>query len=436
MPRAPGLKTPHLKLWLILIIMFLPPTAALYLGSFKLSSGRLLLLVLFVPAIRRLFQRDRSAVPCDLFLYASGLCIVAASIAADGFNPTAISGAFEFIGFYMLGRAFIFGIDAVKAFVGILRLILIFLFAFGVLDIISGRFVINEMMGQLLSTETIITQWPYSHFERVVFGHSFLRATSTFDHPILFGAFCSVCAPLFIFLESGVFSKFAFLLSFAGCILSGSSAPLLAFGIAFFIYLYDASLSNYTQRWKALLAGITILFLASFAVLSHPLPWLITHLTLDPATGYFRLEEWNYGLDFVSSSPWIGYGTAAKFGTDFLDTSIDSVWLVTMLNYGIPATMLILFANIKSLRKGRPVTVDPIVEKYCLAFTVVIFLFCFNGFTVHYWNSLWQFWALCIGIRATLGEYRARLEEPDKGQMGYAKLVRRYGRAPPTRTQG
>jgi hypothetical protein len=425
----------RLTLWLILTIMFLPPTAALYVGSFKLSSGRLLLLILLGPAIRRLFKGHRTAVLCDLFVLATGLCIIAASTVTDGFNPTAISEAFEFTGFYLLGRAFIFGTDAVKIFVGILKVVLIIAVASAAVDIISGRFVVNEMVGQLLSTVTIVMQRPYSHFERVVFGYSFLRAASTFDHPILFGSFCSVCASIFIFLESEVFSKFVFfLLSLVGCLLAGSSAPLLAFAIALFAYIYNVSLGNFKQRWKALFSGLAILLLALFIVLSRPLPWLILHLTLDPETGYFRIEEWNQGLEFVSSSPWVGYGTTAKFGTDFLDTSIDSVWLVTMLNYGVPASMLLLFSNITSLAKGTILKRDPTVEKYCLAFTVVIILFCFNGFTVHYWNSVWQFWALCIGIRASLREYSAKTETPGR-HMNSTNLAGHYSSAPPIRAR-
>ena len=434
--HAPSLeivrRPPRLILWLILVMMFLPPTAALYFGSFKLSSGRLLLLLLFVPAVRRLFQRDRTAVSCDLFVYASGLCIVGASIFTDGFNSTAISEAFEFIGFYLLGRAYLFGIDAIQVFVGILKVVSTILIAFAVLDFVTGRFVVNEMVGQLLSTVTIVSQRPYSHFERVLFGYSFLRAASTFDHPILFGAFCSVCASIFIFLESGVFSKsLFFLFSVIGCILSGSSAALLALVTAFSIFFYDLCFGYFPQRWKVLLTGIGILIFALFVVVSCPLAWLILHLTLDPATGYFRLEEWNHGLDFVSSSPWVGYGTNAFFGSDFLDYSLDSVWLVLLLKYGIPASTLVFLANIKSLAKKRRVLViDPIVEKHCLCFTVVIVLFCFNGFTAHYWNSSWQFWALCIGIRASLGEYRAGTGEADRGHMGNIGMARVVQRVP------
>jgi hypothetical protein len=38
-------------------------------------------------------------------------------------------------------------------------------------------------------------------------------------------------------------------------------------------------------------------------------------------------------------------------------------------------------------------------------FSVVLTMFVFLGLTVHFWASIWLFWALCIGIRASIAEY-------------------------------
>ncbi len=38
------------------------------------------------------------------------------------------------------------------------------------------------------------------------------------------------------------------------------------------------------------------------------------------------------------------------------------------------------------------------------AFTLVLLTFMFTGFTVHFWNYMWIFWGLSIGIRASLRE--------------------------------
>jgi hypothetical protein len=37
--------------------------------------------------------------------------------------------------------------------------------------------------------------------------------------------------------------------------------------------------------------------------------------------------------------------------------------------------------------------------------SLVIFLFMFIGLTVHFWNGMWMFWGLCIGIRVSLSEH-------------------------------
>jgi hypothetical protein len=42
--------------------------------------------------------------------------------------------------------------------------------------------------------------------------------------------------------------------------------------------------------------------------------------------------------------------------------------------------------------------------KMSTAFTIVLILLVFDGLTVHYWNFLWIFWGVCIGIRVSLRE--------------------------------
>jgi hypothetical protein len=45
------------------------------------------------------------------------------------------------------------------------------------------------------------------------------------------------------------------------------------------------------------------------------------------------------------------------------------------------------------------------VSRMATAFTMVLVIFMFIGITVHFWNFVWIFWGLCIGIRASIYEW-------------------------------
>jgi hypothetical protein len=49
-------------------------------------------------------------------------------------------------------------------------------------------------------------------------------------------------------------------------------------------------------------------------------------------------------------------------------------------------------------------TNDVYVDRMSGAFTLVLLMFMFAGLTVHFWNYMWMFWGLCLGIRASLRE--------------------------------
>ncbi len=86
--------------------------------------------------------------------------------------------------------------------------------------------------------------------------------------------------------------------------------------------------------------------------------------------------------------------------------SVDSIWLVLPLRFGLPTIVFLGLANIAAIlpTKTLPGMLDPFLERMRTAFTLVLILFSFVGLTVHYWNYIWIFWAICLGIRVSLRE--------------------------------
>jgi O-antigen ligase len=116
---------------------------------------------------------------------------------------------------------------------------------------------------------------------------------------------------------------------------------------------------------------------------------------------------WDAALAKIGDSPLIGY-TAESFDDEILDATVDSVWLVTALRFGVPAVVLLFLVNIATILPIKTIpekTPNGIyVEDMHLAFTIVLVLLMFTGITVHFWNYSWIFWGICLGIAASLRE--------------------------------
>ena len=53
-----------------------------------------------------------------------------------------------------------------------------------------------------------------------------------------------------------------------------------------------------------------------------------------PQTGYYRMMVWDIALTYIAQSPVIGYGY--QFNDFILDNTVDSIWLVLSLRFGVP----------------------------------------------------------------------------------------------------
>ena len=435
-------------IWTTLVCIFLPYSIAVYVGDLKFTPGKLAALLFLAPAVAtfvgQLSRGRRHLVASDIFAIAASLWMVAAPVAVAGTTVlvTMLSMVIEFFGMYTIARAYFFGEPAFQEFCRALTAILVAIIALAALDTLSGRFFINETMAQLFSVVDARSLRGDEHFRREIFGFYVIRASSTLDHPILLGAFCAIVSAVILYVERDMSRRIAYLLVCAvGCVLSVSSAPMLGMLIAISVRSYHSLLAKAPWRWKALFASSVLLLAAIFASTRDPIGWIISHLTLDEQTGYYRLLIWQSAFARIDQSPWLGSPLGSP-GDEILENSVDSVWLVAGLTFGIPLIVLLLLTNLGALSSPeRAVGQGDLTYRLSTAMSLVIALFIFIGLTVHYWNAMWLFWGLCIGIRASLSEYSKLLRQSSSQplQSGVAAspivnqrfrlgTVNRYGR--------
>jgi O-antigen ligase len=128
-------------------------------------------------------------------------------------------------------------------------------------------------------------------------------------------------------------------------------------------------------------------------------------------SGYYRILIWDSALARIAESPIFGY-TIESFDEEILDATIDSLWLVDALRFGTPVVVLLILINIAACLPTKAIrnrTSNGVyIEDMHLAFTIVLVLFMFAGITVYFWNYMWIFWGVCLGIAASLREMALR----------------------------
>jgi hypothetical protein len=77
---------------------------------------------------------------------------------------------------------------------------------------------------------------------------------------------------------------------------------------------------------------------------------LIQYATLDPRSGYYRIQIWTYGTASVEKFPWFGIGDKSMSRARWMVTeTIDNHWLMLAVRYGLPTAVLIGLGIVSAL---------------------------------------------------------------------------------------
>jgi hypothetical protein len=393
--------------WLLLVSILLLPADLAFrpLGAgMKFTAGRAAITLLLIPALARLLpnlvRATRHLILSDLFILLTAAWMLGARFPQDGLNPSAVAEVIELVGGYIVARAYFFEYPELQEFVRIFRIVAVIVISFAVLDLLASKNVVSTAISTITGLPVRIPQFRYG----------FARAESTIEDAELYGVFCCVAGALCMYRNGPLIGRLMWVGFCAfGCFLSLSSGPILNFFIMSCASLYDQTLKRVTWRWKAFAAVNFSILLAIFLISAKPFSFIVSNFTLDPSTGYFRLFVFDYMIDQISLSPYTGIGFGDFGDDDFLsNVTVDCVWLVLALRFGIPMIVLLLLANVTSFfplkRSVKAALRDKRVDIVGTGFTFALMSLMIIGITVHYWNAIWMLWGVCLGIRASIKE--------------------------------
>lgn len=366
-----------------------------FVGPLYLNTLRLLLLVLVIPLALRLLMGHfgRLIVTDGLFLAYFLWSVVALAINNPNFVVTqAGSTGAEFVGGYLVGRAYIRTRGAFLALCRQLGVWVIVLLPFGLVEARTGHAPIPDLIRMLPGIQSV----PDVNIP----GRMGLnRVQNAFTHPIHYGLFCSVVFSLtFIALKHKIGTARRWISSALiglGCFLALSSGALLALLLQIGLIAWATVFKRIAWRWWLLVALMVLAYIVVDLLSNRTPSWVfLSYATFSAHTAYWRSLIFEYGFQNALDNPLFGIGLNDWERPSWMyGDSMDNFWLVVAVRFGFPAAIFIIAGYLYVLLKVifRNLAGDTelwhIRQAWVLSFVGLTFTLC----TVHIWSNVYSF---------------------------------------------
>ena len=403
----------ELLLKMLLVAVFLPEGLSFFIGDFRFSPARALLIVLCIAAMARAFSGAR--VPSDVIALIAGIWMILATAVTEGFVAGFKGGAataLEFVGAYYVFRHLLGPVDSSVRLVRFSCKLIIPIVLLALLDPLTGSLFTYEIIKGLTGYVKVAYENALASGAETVFRGGVVRAMGPLEHSILFGAVC-------VWLGALALITFPFQLlgwsvaavALIGVWFSQARAPLLGYILACALALYYIGTKHFTARWKVLglltATGLIIVFSAS----GSPIATLMRLSGLGPEAAWYRQAIWQTGVPVVMNSPVFGIGLSLDWGWQsngaLVGESVDAFWLANAMMFGIPGALLIFLTVAGAFWLGpidRSHYLSLQEKRLSVALGIVVTTAVFLGFTVHFWGACWILIGALAGIRAHLAE--------------------------------
>lgn len=443
---ANAIPAPATLTWPVIVYMLtVAAPIVVQLGPLQLSLMRMFLLLAIVPLMANLLMGRYGRVYVMDYLFIGHIFWMTVSLAVN--NPNAVveatgSAAVQFLGGYVVGRAYI---RSPGAFIGMIKVIVaitLVTLPLALIEAKTGKSPVIELFRAMpgINTYGNVNNPPRLGLE---------RSQTLFPHPILYGLYASIGVGLVL---HGLRSQMALgkriwlcIGLFACVLLSLSSGALLPVLMQVMLFGWYGIMRSKKSPWL-ILFGIFVTLYVGIDVLSDRTPSRVfmSYATFSPHNAFYRDAINDWGLMNVMGSAENGIPSARLFGIG-LNTwirpawmftgSVDNFWLVMALRHGLPGLGFLAAGYAMILwRVGRSDLsgADPLLQDLRRAWVVVFIGLTFTLITVHIWGTVYSFvffflasgvWF--IGAGGTVSETASEdaLEDlPDPSRTAYTRF--------------
>lgn len=372
-----------------------------HLGPLALTSLRVFLIIMILPLSFRLMMGHFGKLLLTdycFFLYTIWMLIsLMVTSPSQAVLQLGSVGA-EFLGGYMIGRAYIRDTQSYIALSRFLVGLCLVMLPFAIFETLTGNPVLVKILRSIpgIQTVSVVMYEKRMGLERVQL---------MFAHPIHYGLFCSVVfAQSFVALRGIIPTTRRYLNSAVvalSCMLSLSSGALLSIVLQSGLILWDQMFRKIAKRWWILTGAFALAYLA-IDLLSNrsPLQVFLSYATFSPHNASIRMIIFDAGMVNVWANPLFGIGMADWERPDYLHSaSVDNFWLLIAMRYGIPGFVLLAVGCFWALPKImlHKLPAGGVLSEIRKAW---VFTFCgmfFTLATVHVWTNIYSFTFFLFG---------------------------------------
>ena len=365
-------------------------------GPLAMTTLRLLLLIMIVPLMIRLLSGAYGKVFLTDVLFIAHILWAIVALAVN--NPDQVvqqvgSVGIEFLGGYVMGRAYCRSRDDFIALCRALTIIVLLTIPLALYETMTGRPPVIEILRKIpgLTSVGIVSYERRMGLERV---------QAVFAHPIHYGLFCSVTFSLvFVALRDLISTTSRYTLStlVAGAgFLALSSGALLAITLQFFLIIWAGIFAASEKKWWILI-GMSVLGYLVIDILSNrtPLDVFMSYATFSPSNAYWRKLTFEWGMINIRENPLFGIGLNDWKRASFMEfnSSVDNFWLLTAMRYGIPGFLFIFIGYFYAITiiLFRQFKGDKILVSIRRAWVFTFLGLSFTLTTVHVWTNVYCF---------------------------------------------
>lgn len=395
---------------LFVISIFIPVEFHYMLGTLRIEAYRVVLgasLLFAVINIRHVLQQaDLVDILLIAFIALASASLIYNHGLQDGIESAGIL-IIEILGAFYLAR---FYITSPKRYFSVnlwFTTILALLVVFSVYEAFWHHRILHEWATRLTGNDSLDYRLYTHYYIRL----GIMRTTNVFAHPILYGTIGAIFFPFIVLLTLYRF-KIGYLLRalalLTGMISTLSSAPLLSVGFQAMTAVLSAFWHGGRRFWVGLgFLGISAIILIDTISNRGFFAILVSYLTFNPVTGYYRMLQWEHSMDDIADNLLFGIGLHDWSRPEWMTNSIDSFWLLMTLQHGLVAGFLVLFLSLYAvfhilnrLHKHHPAT-RWMVQSWVLAFMSLILI----GFTVDYFGKIQPLFFFVLGSIAWARNY-------------------------------
>ena len=410
-----------------IVALMIPTAATIYVGTVQLNPMKVLMVVLTVVCglsllARRLYLHDW------LFLAFVGwgsMCLLL-NYGAGGITLMGLFASANVGGYALAVTAFSRTEDIVRT----TRVLIFCAAGLGVLAIPENISHVNYLQDAISAYTDF---WPKLQTD---FRAGLLRASSVFSHPIMYGTFCAALLSFgWYTARSGAGIILGVVLVIGAALTALSSGPLLVVMLQLALILterYTRTVKNRFQLFAAI--AVTLFVMIDLASDRGPVKLVLSYLTFNTHTAYYRLLIWDNGIDDVMRNPIFGFRPELWTRLYWMTSSVDNFWLFTAMRSGIPGAALLLasvVAVLVSLFRLPDAALPEGTARIRRAAAYALAALCVCGMTVHFFGKIEPLFAFYLGIAAAVDRI-ARREAAAGGQR--APLTPRPARVPRPRT--